>query len=567
MTFANLSRSHLCARWVLIRVLRLLVAVVAVSGNSFAGQVKLAWDPVANATGYRVHYGTSSGGYSSSVDAQAQTAVTVSGLTDGVRYYFAVKAYDSTTTSNFSTEVSTVVQASAPVASFTASPTTGVAPLVVSLSDTSTGTITSRSWNLGDGTTASTQTVAKTYSNPGTYTVTLTVTGSGGSATASKSISVAAPTVSGSGSTTTTGSGSTTTTGSGSTTTTGSGSTTTPIAPHTKNLVAAYGFEEASGGQVVDASGNANYGTISGATRVATNWFGRALKFDGIDDRLTVPNSPSLNISGTGLTLTMWINPQALAGGDSVVLGKFWNATMTSPYYQYGLELTGGTVPTFFFGTTSGVRSASMGSALALNQWSYLAVVFNGSQALFYVNGTLVKAASFPATTITARDTPLRLGADANTQQFFKGYIDEVRVYNRALTQAEIVADSKTAVVGLRLSKSTDRSSAVPLNGLAVSGTIYVYYQLISPTAVSNPVKQVAFWLDNPNPSYPSGAPTRIERISPYDFAGTADSGGAIGFDTTGLSNGIHTITAQVTLSDGTILPFINGTFTVQSSY
>ena len=82
------------------------------SENSLAGQLKLAWDAVANATGYRVYYGASSGNYSSSVDARNQTSATVSGLTDGARYYLAVKAYNSTTTSNFSNEVSAVVPAS-----------------------------------------------------------------------------------------------------------------------------------------------------------------------------------------------------------------------------------------------------------------------------------------------------------------------------------------------------------------------------------------------------------------------------------------------------------------------
>ena len=81
-----------------------------------------------------------------------------------------------------------------------------------------------------------------------------------------------------------------------------------------------------------------------------------------------------------------------------------------------------------------------MGSALALNQWSHLAVVFDGSQVLFYLNGLLVTTASLPAT-ITARSNPFRLGADDNTQQFFKGSLDEVRIYNRALTAQEIQTD------------------------------------------------------------------------------------------------------------------------------
>ena len=72
----------------------------------------------------------------------------------------------------------------------------------------------------------------------------------------------------------------------------------------------------------------------------------------------------------------------------------------------------------------------------------------------------------------------LRIGGNAIWgDEFFAGYIDEVRVYNRALTQAEIAVDSRSAVVGLLVSKSPDRSNAVPLNGLPVSGTI-VHYTL-----------------------------------------------------------------------------------------
>ena len=114
MTFLDLVRCRVGARWLLVRVLALLVPLVAVSGTSLAGQVRLAWDPVANATGYRLHYGTSSGNYSLNIDAKNQTSITVFGLTDGARYYFAVKAYNTTTTSDFSNQVSTVVTASSP---------------------------------------------------------------------------------------------------------------------------------------------------------------------------------------------------------------------------------------------------------------------------------------------------------------------------------------------------------------------------------------------------------------------------------------------------------------------
>ena len=86
-----------------------------------------------------------------------------------------------------------------PTASFTATPTNGTAPLLVNLTDTSTGTITNRSWNFGDGGTTSTSatSLSHTYTNAGTRTITLTVSGPGGASTNQQiiTISAAIPTV------------------------------------------------------------------------------------------------------------------------------------------------------------------------------------------------------------------------------------------------------------------------------------------------------------------------------------------------------------------------------------
>ena len=90
-----------------------------------------------------------------------------------------VLAHHDTTNQYWHHEVAPVVT-SAPVANFTATPTTGQAPLDVSFTDTSTGSITSRSWNFGDGGTSTATNPSHSYA-AGTYTVTLTVTGPGGS--------------------------------------------------------------------------------------------------------------------------------------------------------------------------------------------------------------------------------------------------------------------------------------------------------------------------------------------------------------------------------------------------
>jgi len=81
-----------------------------------------------------------------------------------------------------------------PTADFTANPTSGNAPLAVQFTDRSSGSITSRDWNFGDGSShSSTQNPSHTYNNAGDYTVTLTVTGSGGSDSKSVTIHVTAP--------------------------------------------------------------------------------------------------------------------------------------------------------------------------------------------------------------------------------------------------------------------------------------------------------------------------------------------------------------------------------------
>ena len=107
---------------------------------------------------------------------------------------------------------------------------------------------------------------------------------------------------------------------------------------------------------------------------------------------------------------------------DSAVLSKSWGATMTSPFYQYGLELVGGTVPNLLIGLLESVPRRLHGDPLATNRWSDLAITFDGVHVQFYVDGALVKDVLFQ-TAITARGTSLHGGADVTPGQFFKGLV------------------------------------------------------------------------------------------------------------------------------------------------
>src|SRR5262249_27114098 len=150
--------------------------------------------------------------------------------------------------------------------------TTGPAPLPVTFTNASTGSISQWTWSFGDGTPNSTaQNPQHTYSKMGTYTVSLMVSGLGGSNTIIKANLIT-------------------------------------VQINRTGLVAAYSFDEASGTMVTDASGYGNNGTINGATWTTAGKFGGALAFNGANNWITVNDAPALDLT-RGMTLEAWVYP------------------------------------------------------------------------------------------------------------------------------------------------------------------------------------------------------------------------------------------------------------------
>jgi hypothetical protein len=223
------------------------------------------------------------------------------------------------------------------------------------------------------------------------------------------------------------------------------------IAANPAGLVAAYGFSEGAGATVADLTGNGNDGVVSGATWTSAGRYGQALSFDGVSNWITVPESPTLDLT-TGMTLEAWVNPASLTGWQTILYkerpdptdggGMTWSlysSDRNAPPAVYGVlaGATGNALWTHATGT----------SMLPLNAWSHVAATFDGSALRLYVNGTLVNTLSLPGSLMTTAG-PLRIGGNAPSipfgGQFFNGAIDEIRVYNRALSQADIQADMTT---------------------------------------------------------------------------------------------------------------------------
>ena len=89
--------------------------------------------------------------------------------------------------------------------------------------------------------------------------------------------------------------------------------------------------------------------------------------------------------------------------------------------------------------------AASGTSALALNTWTHLAVSYDGATIRLYVNGVQVGSRALTGP-IAPSTGALRIGGNAVWGEYFKGLIDEVRVYNRALSAGEIQLDMVTPV-------------------------------------------------------------------------------------------------------------------------
>lgn len=295
-----------------------------------------------------------------------------------------------------------------PVAVANGSPPSGAAPLAVSFSSSGSsdpeGAMLTYNWNFGDGTANSTlASPVHTYSSTGSYTAMLTVSDGTNSATSTAiTITVATP---------------------------------------LSGLVAAYSFDEGAGGSTTDASGKNNTGTVSNATWTTAGKYGGALTFNGTNALVVIPNSTSLNVTNE-ITQAAWVYPTASKTGWSTVMHR-----ETDAYYLHASSPAGAMLPASgatFGGTESYLAGTSV---LPLNTWSHIASTYDSASLKIYINGVLSSTKAVSGS-VQNNTNPLRIGGNFPYGQFFEGRIDEVRVYNRALSAAEIVMAKDNALPG-----------------------------------------------------------------------------------------------------------------------
>src|SRR5580765_412246 len=199
-------------------------------------------------------------------------------------------------------------------------------------------------------------------------------------------------------------------------------------------LVAAYSFDDGAGSVLGDSSGNGHTGTISGASWTSGH-DGGALSFDGSSA------SVDLGALGTfyqsGFTLEGWVKKAGTKKDDGIV--GSW----------------AGTGPMLWIDHLGGNYQLTLGSSLSTyldsgqtptaGQWQYLAATFDGTTARYYIGGTEV--ASRSVTSSVGTSNAWRIGGYGSpVGGFFDGLIDNVRIYNRALSAGEVQTDMSLPV-------------------------------------------------------------------------------------------------------------------------
>jgi hypothetical protein len=214
--------------------------------------------------------------------------------------------------------------------------------------------------------------------------------------------------------------------------------TATFTAPPVGTPVAAYNFDAGSGTTLADVTGKGHTGTLTGPTWSTAGRTGAALSFDGVNDSVRINDADDIDLT-TGMTLEAWVRPTALGNAWRTVLFKEQSGHMT--YALYASTDNGRPTGQAHVG---GERNARATAALALNTWTHLATTYDGATLRLYVNGT--QAAATALTGAMAVSTgPLKIGGNALWSEWFAGLIDDVRVYDRALSATEIQGDMNRA--------------------------------------------------------------------------------------------------------------------------
>jgi len=216
------------------------------------------------------------------------------------------------------------------------------------------------------------------------------------------------------------------------------------LANFARGLVGYWSFDEGSGTTAYDYSGNNNHGTLTNGPTWTQGKVGGALSFDGVDDYVVVNN---FNLSNTNkITISIWL--RFSVSTLKVPLEHSTNFNYNNAFLMAYNEFGGVGSLQLSDHNSSGYNIAYTTGGYNNNQWHHFVAVSNRdldglNQITLYVDGnqnTIHHQTYRVDLNGVYSNYPLYFGSRGGSVFFFNGFIDEVRIYNRALSEAEIQA-------------------------------------------------------------------------------------------------------------------------------
>ena len=215
-------------------------------------------------------------------------------------------------------------------------------------------------------------------------------------------------------------------------------------------LIGYWKFDEASGTSAQDASGNNNNGALKNGATWNEGKVGGSLSFDGTDDYVDVG---TFSVSGNAMTISAWIYP-VKHSRDMRIISK-----STDIYLQNWTLLVDDGTDDLEFRVTTGngpMQQLDGNRKVPLNQWSHVVATYDGNRMRLYQNQELIAESGVVTGNIQTGNERVLIGDNMPLKSRpFSGRLDEVRVYNRALSLNEIQS----------LFSLGEEGSASPLNG------------------------------------------------------------------------------------------------------
>jgi parallel beta-helix repeat protein len=250
------------------------------------------------------------------------------------------------------------------------------------------------------------------------------------------------------------------------------------------NLVGHWKFDEGSGTTASDSSVFGNNGNIYGASWSTNCKYGKCLDFDGANDYVEVPSSSSLNIVDP-MTVEAWVYPKfGSQNRNFAAVAKM--TSVSGGNSKFSLELAGSgpsPIPIMFWVNDGDWQGVSSTTSLADNTWYHVAGVYDGSYIRIYINSVEEGTPVAQGNPSSSYET-LQIGSSQKENRWGKWIIDEVKIYNRALSAAEIIQEYQNGTFGKNIiggpyiggnywSDYTGNDNSIPPDGIGDTSLPY----------------------------------------------------------------------------------------------